>query len=249
MTYNDIISQVKTIFSRGVWSDDDRLSGRYIIQVALRKRARILKQEQEKKKLQDRFSRQRIHCIELIDADKHECECIPIKSTCKIRRTKDKVPSPIKDFLSSVTSIDGGIVYSPTTFQNYDSYKRLSPLRDRPKYYIANEYVYIINDDDKEYISIEGVFEDPLEAGKISCSSDTSTLECYDALQQEFNISPELTDSIILLTIEEIISTYNRGQEDKYNDASSTDVDYTQLKKQIDAIKGKTKNSNYDSTS
>ena len=248
MTYNDIVSQIKTVFARGVWSDDERLSSRYIIQVALRKRARILKQEQEKKKLHDRFSRQRIHCIELIEADKHECACLPIKSSCKIRRTKEKVPSPIKDYLSSVTSIDGSIVYSPTTFQNYEEHRRLKPLREKPKYYVANEYVYIINDDDKQYISIEGVFEDPLEAETISCSNAVDEQECYDALAQEFSISPELVDSVVVLTLEEIISTYSKGQEDKYNDASSTDVDYTQLKRQIDAIKGKTKGS-YDNSS
>ena len=47
-TYKDVISTVKTALNRGIGSSDDRLSARYIISVALRKRQRVLKQEQEK---------------------------------------------------------------------------------------------------------------------------------------------------------------------------------------------------------
>lgn len=234
MTYGEIISQIKTIANKGIWPDDDRLSGRYIIQTVLRKRARILKQEQEKKKLQERFSLQRIHCMELIAADKHECECLPIKTTCKIRRTKDKVPTPIKDYISSVTSIDGQILYSPTTFQNYSEYSRLTPLINKPKYYITNEYIYIINDDDKEYISVEGVFENPSEVALSSCDGELSSGECYDALAQELSVAPDLVDSIVTLAMEEILQTMKYGQEDKVNDAMSSYIDLTKLKELYD---------------
>lgn len=244
MTYNELISQIKTIFSKGVAADDDRWSARYIMQIALRKRSRVLKQEQEKKKLHERFSRQRINCMELIEVDKHECNCIPLNTTCKVRRTKEKVPTPIKDFLASVTSIDGNILYSPTTFHNYDEHSRLRPIQNKPKYFISNEYIYIVNDDDKQYISIEGVFENPSEAANISCSDSSSSAECYYALDQEFNVSPDLLDSIILLTLEELFTSTRAGQEDKYNDAAATDVDYTQLKRQLDAVKNRSKTSN-----
>ena len=234
MTYGEIVSQIKTIVNRGIWPDDDRLSGRYVIQTVLRKRARVLKQEQEKKKLEERFSIQRIHCMELIDADKHECECLPIKTTCKIKRTKKKVPTPIKDYISSVTSIDGEILYSPTTFQNYTQYSRLKPLVEKPRYYITNEYIYIINDDDKQYISVEGVFENPSEVALSSCDGELSSGECYDALAQELSVAPDLVDSIVAMSIEEILTTMKYGQEDKINDAMSSYVDYTQLKQAYD---------------
>lgn len=239
MTYGEIISQIKTIINSGIWSDDNRLSGRHIINIVLRKRSRILKQEQEKKKLRERFSLQRIHCMELIYADKHECECLPIKTSCKIRRTKEKVPTPIKDYITSVTSIDGNILYSPTSFQNYSQYSRLAPLVEKPRYYITNEYIYIINDDDKEYISVEGVFENPSEIALLSCEGEVSGQECYNALEQELSLSPDLADSVVLLAIEEIVQTLRYGQEDKVNDAASSYMDLTKLREAYYGTKAK----------
>lgn len=229
MTYGEIVSQVKTFFSRGIWSDDDRVSSRHIIKIALRKRARILKQEQEKKSLKERFSRQRIPCMELIQVDKHECECLPIKTSCnKLRRTKNKIPKPVKDFLYSITSLDGNVVYSPTEFNDYRRFSRLLPLREKPRYYISNEYGYIIGDDDKMFISIEGVFADPLEATKASCDNGESEGTCLDANEQDFTLISDLEDSVMILTLEEIAKLYQYGKEDNLNNSKSNNLDSEQ---------------------
>lgn len=229
MTYGEIISQIKAYYNKGIASSDDRLSGRHIIKVALRKRSRVLKQEQEKKSLKERFSKQRIPCMELITVPKHECECLPIKTNClNLKRTKNKVPVPIKNYLYSVTSIDGSIVYSPTEFNDYRKYFRLNPLKDKPRYFISNEYLYIINDIDKMYISIEGVFSDPLEAEQASCENDSNNDPCLNALETNFKLTPDLEDSIMVLTSEEIMKLFALGKEDNLNNAKANNIDQEQ---------------------
>jgi len=229
MTYGEIISQIKTPLNKGIASNSDRLSGRYIIKIALRKRARVLKQEQEKKTLKDRFSRQRIPCMELISVPKHECECLPLKVSCSnLRRTKKKIPMPVKDFLYSITSIDGNIVYSPTEFNDYRRYSRLKPLQSKPRYFISNEYGYIIGDDDKMFISVEGVFADPLEAEQASCETPDDGDPCLDATKTNFHLISDLEDAVILLTFEEIARTFQLGKEDNLNNAKSNNLDQEQ---------------------
>lgn len=223
MTYGEIVSQVKSYLNKGIWSDDDRMSSRHIIKIALRKRARVLKQEQEKKTLKDRFSRQRIPCMETIEVSKHECDCLPIKMNCKkLRRTKDQVPTPIKDYLYSVTTIDGNFVYSPTEFIDYKRHSRLQPLVDKPRYYVSNRYIYIT--DDKQLLSIEGVFEDPLAVSKVGCNVDDATAACINAEEQDFSLLPDLEDSVMLMTIEEIVKLSQYGKEDNLNNSKSNEV-------------------------
>ena len=229
MNYGEIVSQVKVPLNKGIPSNSDRISNRHIIKIALRKRARVLKQEQEKKTLRDRFSRQRIPCMEMILVPKHECECLPLKVSCSnLRRTKNKIPIPIKEYLYSVTSLDGNIVYSPTEFNDYRRYSRLKPLQSKPRYFISNEYGYLVGDDDKMFISVEGVFADPLEAELASCECADNTDPCLDAMSTNFRLVPDLEDSVIILTFEEIAKTLSLGKEDNLNNAKSNNLDQEQ---------------------
>jgi hypothetical protein len=233
MTYGEIISQIKSIVYKGIWSDDHRLSSRHIIKTVLRKRARILKQEQEKKRLRERFSLQRIGCMELIPATKHECDCLPLKSNCNlVRKTKEKVPTPIKDFIHNVTSIDGSVLYSPTDFHEYNEYRRLKPLVGKPRYYISNQHIFVVDDEDKQFISIEAIFENPDEVNKVSCK-DEDVENCYDPLLQDLAAAPDITDSIVTMSIEEILAGLRVGKEDDVNNASADDVDYLGLQRQL----------------
>ncbi len=214
MKYKDIVSQVRTAKSRGVASQSNRLSARYIISVALRKRSRVLKQEREKKKLKEKFLKQSL-CMELIEVDKHECECVVVNG-CKVLRTKKKVPKLIKESLDQVLTIDGSLEFSPTSFNDYKKYARLKT--SNPKYYIMNEYVYVSGKPNLQWIKVIGIFYDPVEIEKQSCSSSNSDLSgCFNALETDFKINAELEDYVMVLTMEEIFKSWNLGNQDVIN--------------------------------
>ena len=243
MTYGEVVSQIKTYLNKGVASDDARISGRFIMSVFLRKRARIIKQEQEKKRLKNKFSLQRISCMELIDVEKHECECLPMRVTCsKVKRTKNALPSPVGNTLYNITSIDGSMVISPTEFFDYSIYDRLVPLRSKPKYFVANDFIYVTNTD-LTFISVEAIFENPEEVSKAGCASENDDVACFYALTQDVNTDPDILDATMTLAAQEILTMLRYTQEDKYNDTSATEVDYTKLQAQLNAAKKESNNS------
>lgn len=218
-TYKDVISRVKTGFNRGIWNSDDRLSSRYIMSVALSKRERVLKQEQEKKGWDDMFALQVIPCMELIEVDQIECECLPASARgCKVLRTKNKIPKPIKDMLYSVSFLDGTLI-SPDKFNSYKSLSRLAPIRAAVAYYLVNEYIYLINEHLKKYIRVEAIFQDPAEVLTVGCSSEgTSDVCCGIYTDISFPVPNGLLDSIVALTIQEIAATWQYGVNDLMND-------------------------------
>jgi len=166
--------------------------------------------------------------MELIEATKYECDCLNLKTCSNVKRTKEKVPSPVKDFLHNVTSIDGSILYSPTSFHEYNEFRRLKPLVGKPRYYVSNQYIYIVDDFDKEYISVEAIFDEPEKVATITCQPDI-TDDCYDPLKTDLAVAPDLVDGIVLLTLEEIAYINRLGSEDQLNNANSDNVDLASL--------------------
>ncbi len=214
MNYEKIISQVKTPFNKGIWSQSSRLSSRYIIEVALRKRSRVLEQEREKRNLKEKFLIQSF-CAPLIEVPKHECACVSIGG-CKVLRSSFKIPVPIKNTINEVVSIDGSILFVPTSFKNYKEYQRLKT--NNPKYYIMNEYLYVSGIEDLEWIKVFGVFEDPLEVEKLNvCENNETIVRCNNALKTDFKLLPKLQDAVVTLTIEEIVQAWNKGKQDPIN--------------------------------
>jgi len=221
-TYKDVISTVKTALNRGIGSSDDRLSARYIISVALRKRQRVLKQEQEKKSWNDKFSLQVIPCMELIEVDEIECACLPASARgCKVLRTKEKVPKPIKD-LSSVMFLNGDQV-NPVGFGSNRDKLRLTVLRKSIGYYLVNNYIYIVNEHNKKFIRIEAIFEDPYEPSTVGCEvAGANDSCCASYLDIDFPVPNGLLDSIVVLTAEEISTFWQYGVNDMTNDGIQT---------------------------
>lgn len=221
-TYKDVISTVKTALNRGIGSSDDRLSARYIISVALRKRQRVLKQEQEKKSWDDKFALQVIPCMELIEVDEIECACLPASARgCKVLRTKEKVPKPIKD-LASVSFLNGDQINVSTFGSNKDKL-RLTPLRKSVSYYLVNNYIWLVNEHNKKFIRVEAIFEDPYEPSTVGCEvvgEDNSC--CTSYLDIDFPVPNGLLDSIVVLTAEEISTFWQYGTNDMTNDGIQT---------------------------
>lgn len=214
MTYKDIVSQVKAAFHQGVAPQSQRLSSRHIIGIALRKRSRLLAQERESKTLKDKFLLQSI-CIPLIEVDKHECSCVSING-CKVLRSKDKIPTPLKESAKQVVSIDGSISFSPTSFKDYKSFQRLKV--NSPKFYIMNEYLYISGMEELQWVKLIDIFEDPYAADNFSsCLEEGEVSFCDSALDTEFRILPKLEDGVVTLVIEELFKSWQSGSQDIVN--------------------------------
>src|SRR5690606_20582736 len=109
MTTGEIIQRIQSLYSKGVNSDDSRLSNRHIYNKLLTVRSRIISQEAKKKQRISSWNYQTIPCIELIKVEAHNCPCIPPLG-CQILRSRYPLPKPLSglsgELIKNVTSID-----------------------------------------------------------------------------------------------------------------------------------------------
>lgn len=172
-------------------SDDSAWSVRLLLRHLLYYRAPILAAKVNSGDNSYRRARQTIPCIPLIDVDMSECPCAPL-SGCTWRRTKTKVPDGIGKYIS-VTSIDGGISYD---YKNWDDVKdkfqsRYAAIRKGATYSDKNGYLYVHNDNHKEFITLTGVFSDPRQV-QLYPSCDGKIDKCVRHLDLEFPFDPEM---------------------------------------------------------
>lgn len=224
MIVREIIQRIQSLYSKGVQSDDSRLRPRHIYNKMLTVRSRLVYQKANKKQKFSQWSYQVIPCIEMIPADRHECPCIPAPG-CKIMKSKHPLPKPITDIsnhlIQNVTSIDGSVVYSETSWNEYKYKKGNKYTKSIPDYYIRNGHLFITHNMGPDVISIEGIWENPLEASQFpsACKGDENKDTCISPLDMEFPIDEDLLDVLIEVSVQELIAVFGQGIQDHYNNS------------------------------
>lgn len=112
-----------------------------------------------------------LECVDLIDVDKIEACCTGIKSNCRIKRTKDKLPNVIEGsfgaFFRSVTSIDGSFDLRQTFPTQYVKTANSTNFKYNKTlyYWFLNGYLYFPNIE-WDAVSVEALFEDEVPENK-----------------------------------------------------------------------------------
>ena len=242
MKISELIQRILSLYSKGVQSDDSRLSKRHVYSKILTARSRLILQKLNKRQAISQWNYQTIDCIELIKAEPYECPCLPSVG-CTILRSKFPLPTPLTGMLDghalqSVTSLEGSVIYSETTWQNKKYKKGSKYTADKPDYYIRNGYIYLTTKKGPKSFSVTGLFEDPLEVeaydticGNIPCGKNVPSEECPDCvspLDKDLPIDKSMVETLIELATQELIITFSQGKEDISNNS-------------IDSIKENTK--------
>ena len=234
MTVGEIIQRIQSMYSKGVQSDDSRLTARHIYNKIVTVRAKLVSEKSKKKQKISQWNYQTLPCVELEIAPIHECPCIP-PAGCKILKTKYPLPKPLTNLnahlIQSVTSLDGSIVYSEIgwTEKKYKSFNKYTA--DKPDYFIRNNYLYITHKNGPKIITITGLFEDPLEVESYPsyCPSDDckggECNDCVSPLDKEFPIDDDLLDTLVEMSFNELIILFNQNIEDLTNDSKDNLVE------------------------
>ena len=225
MLNSEIIQRVKSLYSKGVQSDDSRLTSRHIYNKLLSVRSRLMSQKVNKNQLLSQWSYQLLPCVELIKAPLHECPCLP-DSKCVILRSKYRLPSPIpsisKDVIQYVTTLDGLTKFDRTTFEN-EKYSKGNKFTSKDSnYYIKDGYLYITHKKSLEVVTLSGLFNDPLEAMYFPSYCEDNCKDCKDCesnLDKHFYIDSDLLEPLIEITLGELIEMFSQMREDQTNDS------------------------------
>lgn len=221
MKTGEIIQRVQSLYSKGVESDDTRLSDRHIYSKMLSTRSLLIYRKSNKHQNISSWNYQVLPCVKMIKANPNECPCAPPPG-CKILRSKDRIPDPINnidsEIITSVTSMDGSVIYSPITWKEYKYKHARKYTASKPDYFVRDKFIYITHRFGPKFISIEGLFEDPLKVYNYpSCEGKTN---CNDPYNIEFPIDNDLTDPLVHLCVEELVSTFYKTLEDTDNNSS-----------------------------
>lgn len=229
MLVRELIENVTTAYSKGVPSDDSRLSPRFVYSMALPSRALLLNQKLKGKAKVSDWNYQTIPCVELIEVTGQNCPCLP-QIGCKVLRSKYRLPDPItdynKDTITFVGSTDGSVVFPNTSF-NAQRFKKGNKFTARKEdYYIRDGYLYInlLQMNPIKVVMIVGLFENPFAVKQFEslCPSCTDCLECESFLDTDFPIDMDLLPTLTEMMLERIYRYFGQSVEDKSNNTSDS---------------------------
>ena len=224
MLIEEIIQRVQSLYSKGVQSDDSRLSSRHIYNKLLTVRSRLISQEAKKKQKISQWNYQTISCIEMIEVPSHECPCIPPVG-CDILRSKYKLPKPLSglsgSLIQSVTTIDRLTKINEISISAIKSLAGNKYSKKDLSYFIEDGFLYISTPTKLQVIRLVGLFEDPILVRKYEnfCSTCTECDNCVDYEKEEFPIDNDMIDGLLELTVQELVIMFSQSVQDLTNNS------------------------------
>lgn len=226
MILRDIIQRVLSLYNKGLQSDDNRLKPRHVYNKLVTVRSLLLYQKSNKRQSISSWAYQTLPCVEMIKAPLHECPCIP-PSGCTTMRSKYPIPEIISDInspmLNSVTNLDGDLIFSKSSWSEKKYKKGNRYTSNKPDYFFKDNYLYTTSKDVPVAILIEAVFRDPIKAKEFPSFCKENCEDCQDCtsmLDMDFPLDSSLEESLINLTVEELVNTMLQIPQDRNNDGA-----------------------------
>jgi hypothetical protein len=206
ITIGDVISRLRNQV-KGV-KQDALLTDRMIYSFVLKHAKWLMKREDSQNKLMAFSSvMQTLDFVELIEVDKVEACCTGLKSSCTIKRTKDKLPVFMQGYfgplIRAVTSLDNSQIMQPTTPTNYVRFSNGSTFKYNKAiyYWFLNDYLYFPNLE-WDAVRIEGIFED--DVSKWTCEEDN----CVTRQDQPLNVPDYLLGELEAQAFKDLMGVY-----------------------------------------
>ena len=222
MKIGEAIQRVQSAYSKGMQSDDSRLSNRHTYSKLRSARIRVISQQLGKKQIVSQWCYQPI-VVKLSIAPIHECSDI-LSDTCKVLKSTMPIPQIFTNMdmhlIQSVTSIDGSQEYGFTSWEELRHKKGRRYTKDIPEYFIKNGYLYVTNRKVLDLVLVTALFNDPIEAKVYSNSCGGEYISCASYLDYDFAIDGKLEDVIIELTINEFLYNFSQTRDDRLNNAA-----------------------------
>ena len=212
-TIGESVARVRGILKGS--NEDSFLTDRFVYSIIAKYMKVLLKREQNQKKLMandDLF--EMIPWLDLIEVDKIEADCAPLKTGCTILRTENKLPKLFNGsrgpLIRKVYSVDGSYDFKQTSPTNYIALSSVKNFKyNKQKYFwYRNGYLYF-PDSEIEAVMVEALWEDTLDGFCVANDEDDCMLmqdkklplpeylfaEVEQMAEQEFGMSFKIPDS------------------------------------------------------
>lgn len=177
-TIGESISRVRNLVKAA--KQDAFMTDRFIYSLIV-KYAKLYIKRQDNLNIRLKFSSlfRSLPCVELVETTKIEACCGSLPDSCKIMKTKEKIPIPFEGsfgpFIRTVSSIDGSIEVYRTQPAAFVSMTKTTAFKfNNQKYYwYMNGYLYLPNVE-WPAIMLEGIFQDDISI--FTCADDICSI-------------------------------------------------------------------------
>lgn len=227
MLTEELIERVQSLYSKGVPSDESRLSDRHVYSKLVSVRLQLISQQVRKRQKISDWNYIVLPCVELIKVPSHECSCLG-DIGCDIYRTKYPLPRILTDLnrhlIDFVMSVDSSMKIDEITRQGAMYLKGNKYTGTRPKYLFENGHLYFPVQKSPGIVKIKLIPEDPILAQQYPsyCGECTDCEDCTPYAQYEFPIDGDLIEPLITMTVQETIEWFSKSTEDRTNNSADT---------------------------
>lgn len=221
ITLAQITSDIENLATSGDLSYVFRIEHEQIHYWAHEVRAMLISQAlQRKENLSDVWV-QSISCVNMIQVD--ESECCLVDTGCFVLRSENKLPITIETFndnsIVRVVSASGDIISKSNSFEtSYSSFNKYTSKKAR--WFLKNGYLYILNNQMIEKVTVYGLFEDPTE---LSNWVDCSNSSCYNIDTSPYPVGAKMANEITNYIIKVKVIQFLKFKQDNTNDGSNID--------------------------
>ncbi len=222
----EAIDRVQSLYSKGVRSNDSRLSSRHIYSVLKSIRATLISNQVKKRQFSSDVVYMTLPCVKMIPVNSIECSCFNHLG-CTIYRSKEKLPAILTDLnrhlVEYVMKVDNNYIIEPTFKGEYLYNKGNKYTKGKLKYIIENGYLYINSQSAPGFITIRFIPQDPIEAQtfKNECE-DSNGIECVSIPELNFMLEESLFTPLTQMASQELIEVFSQMREDKTNNSSDS---------------------------
>lgn len=222
ITLREITDDIRAIASSGSNPDNFKIPDEQIWYWINQTRAMLINQSLLKKDDLNDTWLQQINCMALEPADESECCLAP--SGCYVLKTVKKLPATIDtwkpNWIVSVTTAFGDQIPKSNQFSNrYQKYNKYTG--NKKYYYLKNDYIYVVNNEDLSLINVQALFEDPMELTNFPTCEGEVCFNAYSAYPVSANMSSQITDIIIKTKVMPFMQFPSDNINDGNNDSQT----------------------------
>lgn len=218
MTANQLLSDIRNLATSGSNPENFRIEDSQILFWIDEVRSTLISQSLQKRPDVNDSWLQTLSCLSLIQVDKSEC--CEIETGCQILRTELEIPDTVDtnqdNFIVRVEDIMGNIISKSTSFKSkYNNYTKFTS--NKPKWFLKNNYIYVINSDFLTTINVTAVFERPSDLTSYTqCGGST----CYST-NSEYPCSLKMASMIADIVLKTKVYPFIQTPRDVTNDDSN----------------------------
>lgn len=200
MTNGEIIERVKKIFYEKNMSPSDKLlSNRQIFNKLISARNRVISQEASRNNYIDNNCYQSIKMVLIDDYEGLDDSSFKIPTKKSLLMLPEILSANNRSLIRMVSDVGGRNSFYQTTWHQKKNIIGNKYTKQKIYYYIFNNYLYVLNTDKLSNVIVSAIFADPL----FDPSLEESDLSIFE---RRFAADARMIDSIVALTIEELIN-------------------------------------------